>query len=560
MIVNREQEITNFVSKDFYAVHAKFNSKKGSYEGQWFKKDDKSINRFFREEEARNLIEQTKRASAKIDSIETKTEKKKAPLLFDLTCLQREANQRFGMTAAETLSIAQSLYETHKVLSYPRTNSRYLTKGEGDKLPEILGCLKQDSRYTEFSLYITGKSTPPRFVNDKKVEDHHAIIPTGSVVNNLSDSEQKIFNMVALRSFAAFYEDRIDEVTRIVTLIGSEPFLTTGRVIKNPGWNIVEKDSDQKKCEPLLPALTEQDSVETSGLDIKKGKTKPASRYTEASLLASMESAGKQVEDEELSEALKDHGLGTPATRAAIIEQLKKRQYIESKGKTLQPTENGIQLIKMVPSEALKSPALTGDWEHKLNLMQRGEYQRSTFMAEVSDYAQSIILDISKAYNKDYSPSGKASVLGSCPKCQKDLLLKEWEGKSYVRCSAKDCKVFYYADPKGSPLGGNCQKCQGPVSITKNGSKVCAVCNSWQTQTLGKCLKCQKGSYTLRSWQGQHYAKCSDTECKSSYPTSKDGKPKKKCKPCKAPLFITRDGNGVCVSCGTWENKKKTRA
>lgn len=477
MIVERDKKIRNFESKSFETIWANFQTEKGSYKAEWKSKDKAKGSKLFDPEETKKVLEELENKASKIEKVEKKSEKSNAPALYDLTSLQRDCNRKFGLTASHTLEIAQSLYEKHKVLSYPRTNSCFLTGEEGATLFEHI---KKGSYESEKILIekAPNKDLPSRYINPAKVEDHHAIIPTGVQPTQLVSDEAKVYELVTKRSIAAFYNPVETDVVNISTQVGEHTFFVSGKTIVNEGWHQVIQPSQKTKA-VTLPEVSPDETVKAKSFESKKGRTEPPKHFTEATLLSAMENAGKEVEEKDFASAMKDTGLGTPATRAATIEQLKSRGYIEVNNKNLLASQRGTELIEGLGSDLLKQATLTGEWEFKLKQIERGKYSRKQFMHEISDFTKQLIQPIS-------------------------------------------------------------------LKITKK-----------PHLELGKCFKCSKGSYLLKSYQAKFYAKCSEIDCKSSYPTDKEGKPQKVCKPCGKPLYITKAGSGVCIACNTWENNPK---
>lgn len=480
LLVEREKAIRSFASKPFWTLEGRFQAKNGAYEGKWGRREgDKWQSQISSEGEAKAILTRMQGQPARVESVEGREAREAPPQLFDLTSLQREANRRFGFSADKTLGLAQALYEKG-ILSYPRTSSRYLTDGEAEALPKALKGLP--SPYGELAAAAPNSSLGKRFVDASKVEDHHAILPTGKAAS-LTGDEQSVFDLVARRAVGAFYSDLVLQKTVVMTRVGEERFRTTGSVVLTPGWTVVEApsaeskdgDEDEKK---RLPSLTRDETVGILALSHKEGKTQPPKPYSEADLLGAMEMAGKTLEDESLKEAMKEGGLGTPATRASVIEGLLARGYVERKGKALVPTAKGLALIGALDAPVLKSAELTGQWEAKLERVRRCELAPESFMAEVRRFTSEVVTQIR---GKQVAPQARPN-LGPCPKCGSDLLLKQWEGKHYAKCSATrspDCKVAYDCDVKGKPKGGTCKACRAPMRVTKSGAKVCVLCGQW---------------------------------------------------------------------------------
>jgi DNA topoisomerase-3 len=406
LIVGRDEEIANFVPTNYYEVVADFRSQSGAYRGTWF---NKAGSRFDHRDAAEAVVFKVTGKAGKIEKVEKKATKERAPLLYDLTALQRAANARYSFSAARTLELAQTLYEK-KFLTYPRTSSRHLSTSVNQELKghvEAAGV----GPYVKFIETILARGTPKltsRHVDDKKVTDHHAVIPTKQRVepNALEPDEKRIYDLVARRFLAAFYPDAELERTTIITAVEAEQFITRGTVVMKAGWREVDPPGkeDRKKTEgeddgedAELPQVKAKEAVETVNVEAVAKQTKAPPRYSESSLLGAMETAGKKVEDEELRLAMKDSGLGTPATRAQVIETLLKREYIVRDKKSLTATPKGIAVIKLLPSQLLKSAELTGSWEQKLARMARGEYACATFMSEVKEMVRELVGQIASA-------------------------------------------------------------------------------------------------------------------------------------------------------------------
>jgi DNA topoisomerase-3 len=371
-----------------------------------------------------------------------------------------------------------------------------------------------------------------RFVNDKEVEDHTALVPTENPARTLSGDKARIYELIARRFLAAFWPDRVEAKTTIITRIEKESFKTTGTVVKQLGWSEVDpphgrarKDAkgkagdgeeEEEEDSGLLPPLVKDQGVDTRELAVKSGKTSPPKRMTEADLLGAMQSAGKDLDDEELKGAMKDCGLGTPATRANIIETLLKRGFVERKRNILLPTPKGIELIQVIQAETLKSPQLTGEWEAHMERIRRGDAARDAFMGSIHGFVADLVEQIKRSVpagpRKAFGP-----VTGKCPRCGSDLHLRDWEGRHYVKCGATadpQCRLAYDTDDKGEPLE-RCRLCQGPLRITKGGAKVCALCGKWaddlpaELPPAGDCPKCGKPMRLIPSTaRGQYFRRC----------------------------------------------------
>jgi DNA topoisomerase-3 len=382
--------------------------------------------------EAEAIVAAVRGQVGEITKLETSTKKERAPLLYDLTSLQRDANTRFGFSARRTLAAAQRLYEEHKALTYPRTSSRFLT---GDMVPEIkpiAGLVGKQREYARGAAYVTGLDTLPldRVVNDAKVADHHAIIPTRSEhrVDKMSDDDRRVYDLVARRFLAVFHPDAVFENTRAETTVAEHVFRTRGRVLLVPGWRGVygeglddqaaDADADEGATQ-ALPKLVRGETVDTLEVESTEKETKPPRRYSDASLLGAMETAGKLVDDDELREAMKDSGIGTPATRAAIIERLIDVGYIERDGRSLVATEKGLNVIRLLGGHPLTSPDLTGSWEHRLARIEQGEETRERFMGDIAAFAGQTVTELDGKLKDVRIPRAN---LGPCPVCGQDIV------------------------------------------------------------------------------------------------------------------------------------------
>lgn len=468
LLVRRELEIRNFRPQPFWTLRARFAHPDGTYEGRWFKEvDGQTIERFATEEEARALAARLAGKPGKIRSATGRTEKKKPELLYDLTTLQKEANKRFGFTAEGTLALAQALYEK-QLISYPRTSSRHLTEADAAKAPHWIKALAQ-GQLAELQPFLDDlrKRWPvkldKRFVNDKEVEDHAALVPTEKPARGLAGDELRIYELIARRFLAAYFPDRVEAKTTIITEVDGESFKTTGTVVKEEGWSAVDPPHRKKKAEKAadpaeaeedadeeaeggLPAVKKGEAVEVASLQPKEGKTTPPKRMSEGDLLAAMQGAGRELDDEALRGAMKDCGLGTPATRANMIETLIKRAYIERKRNVLLPTDKGIRLIEGLPSEALRSAELTGSWEARLERMRRGEESREGFMADIRGFVTGIITELQDA------PAPQVHG-GPCPKCGQPMriLPSTRRGEFVHRCMA--CRHVEAGKPAPAEAG-----------------------------------------------------------------------------------------------------------
>ncbi|GAB6180882.1 type IA DNA topoisomerase [Desulfotomaculum defluvii] len=427
IIVAREREINNFSPVPYWELYADFlTTGDQTYRGKWFK--NKNVNRFEQESVGKEIKDKITGQSGIITKAEEKDVSEPPPLLFNLNDLQKEANKKFGFTANQTLEIAQALYEKHKLLTYPRTEFKHLTKELAKTIPARLAALESVAGYAKYVAYAKTAPKPgKRFIDDSKVGDHHALIPTSVKPNNhLSANEAKIYNLVARRFLAMFFPAAQYKQTKITTTVCKEAFLTSGKIELSPGWKEVlaptkgenkSKDDD----ESLLPPLTQGEQVTVTKAELQQKKTEPPKRYTEGTLLAVMEGAGKFVDDKALKDAMKGHGLGTSATRAAIIERLIKVGYIERKGKVLIPTRKGETLIDLVP-EIVSSPQMTGEWEKSLADIEAGQVNPIDFMKQIVELTKKIVELAKEQKSQSNTPQQAREVVGTCPLCGKDVL------------------------------------------------------------------------------------------------------------------------------------------
>ena len=467
VVVEREEQIRKFISRDYWEIHATFAAQAGEYAAKWFdpkhKKDvddrEKKADRVWSQREAQAIAEATRDQSATVTE-ESKPTTQASPLLFDLTSLQREANGKFGYSAKTTLQIAQSLYERHKALTYPRTDSRALPEDYLPVVKETFAMLAgSDMRHLApfAATAIKGNYVKPskRIFDNAKVSDHFAIIPTLQAPTGLSEAEQKVYDLVVRRFMAVFFPSAEYQVTTRITTVApmfvasrtalppeganfprggpsensavSHNFKTEGKVLVKPGWlaiygkeaaDEVADAKDGDKGQSLVP-VAPGEKVKTETVDPKGLKTRPPARYSEATLLGAMEGAGKTVEDDELREAMQEKGLGTPATRSSIIEGLIAEKYMLREGRELIPTAKAFQLMTLLRGlgvEELSKAELTGEWEYKLAQMEQGKLKRSTFMAEIAAMTERMVKK-AKEYDRDTIPGDYATLAAPCPNC-----------------------------------------------------------------------------------------------------------------------------------------------
>jgi DNA topoisomerase-3 len=396
MICSRYLENRNFVPQLFYQVSIQVDK-----EGQVFRAV--SAESFKTKEEAQVLLDQVKDVAAgfplgaHILSLEAKPRKEPPPLLHDLSSLQQEANKKHGFTADQTLNLLQNLYES-KLVTYPRTGSRYIGDDVFAGVPALLDKFKDHAVFGKQASYLMGVKLNKRSVNVKKVTDHHAVLPTGESPYNLSDDKQAIFDLVLGRMLEAFHQECIKEITKITVESGAK-YVASGTVISSAGWRSVFNDPDEEKKEEenvTLPKVKEGEDLAIVDKTLLEKQTKPKPLYNEASLLKALETAGKEIDDEELRYAMKDSGLGTPATRAAIIETLLKRDYISREKKNLVPTPTGLAVYEVVKDHKIAQAELTGNWEKRLEEIRSGA-SVSDFQEEIKTYTRSITQELLKA-------------------------------------------------------------------------------------------------------------------------------------------------------------------
>jgi DNA topoisomerase III len=437
LVARREEEIREFKPEPYWLVEASFAAEgERLYSGRYL-----GGKRLPEAQKATEIVEACRGKPGEITKLETKEERERSQLLYDLTSLQRHANTLYGFSARRTLAAAQKLYEDHKAITYPRTNARFLT---GDMVAEIRPTAQlvgHNAQYRKAAEYVTSLEKLPlgRVVNDKKVEDHHALIPTKSEhdLSRMGQDELKVYDLVAKRFLAIFHPDAVYERTRVETTVSDHVFRTSGRRLLQPGWKGVygeeaapAREDEDSGGDQSLPKLEQGETVETRSVEALRKETQPPRRFTEASLLAAMETAGKDIEDVELREAMKDSGIGTPATRASIIERLITVGYIERDGRALHATDKGVQVIRLLNAHPLTSAELTGEWEHRLGLIEHGEDSRPAFMQDIAKFTTDTVqqLDNLKGVRIERAK------LGPCPVCGREII----ENRKGYSCWSKD--------------------------------------------------------------------------------------------------------------------------
>ena len=461
IVVERDDKIRRFRSRDYFEIRAQFGAAAGTYEGRWFdpkfRKGDDPEARAERiwDRAAADAIVAACAGKPGIVTEEAKPSTQLSPLLFDLTSLQREGNSRFGFSAKTTLSIAQALYEKHKALTYPRTDSRALPEDYMGTVAQTMGALEGIDAYAPFARQVqaSGWVRPnKRIFDNAKVSDHFAIIPTLQTPRNLSDAEQRIYDMVVRRFLAVFFPAAEYMVTTRLTVVEQQSFRTDGKVLVKPGWLAIygragqpAEDSAKGEKDATLVPVEPNERVATLSAEVQSLATRPPPRYNEATLLSAMEGAGKLVEDDELREAMAEKGLGTPATRAAIIEGLINENYLVREGKDLIATAKAFQLLTLLRGlgvQELTLPELTGGWEHKLAQMERGLLDRETFMTEIAEVTQRIV-ERAKNYQSDTVPGDYATLATPCPKCGGTVQ------ENYKRFACTQCDFSITKHPGG---------------------------------------------------------------------------------------------------------------
>lgn len=514
-IVRREIEIRNFKPEPYWLVEAKFKLPNNqSYEGTWFRpkelaleealadpkaetpkkkkgkkknEKDKQASRaswISSREEAEAIQKRVQGKNGLIQKALTKSRREAPPQLFDLTSLQRMAHARYRMSAKQTLSVAQSLYEKRKLITYPRTDSRYISKDLVPSLKSRLGALVSTS-YGQHARSLLDQNLRPssRVVNDKKVTDHHALMPTNinPEKHDLSQQEWNIYDLIGRQLVAALFPHAVWLDTRIETQVGDDPadfFLTKGRILDTPGWRAVIPPRAQDK---VLPAIKKSEAVKVAKTKLREEQTKAPPRYTEGTLLRFMETAGRIIDDEEAREAMKEQGLGTPATRAEIIEKLKRQKYIELSGKALAPTQLGELLIHLIPVDDMKSPEMTGQWEKRIHEIQHQKYPAEKLRQEIVELTDALITAIKKA-SPQISEVGKVA-----PEDKRRGKKKYGKKNNYrnQRSSGNSRSAGYSSNDRSTEAAPAKKKASAKKAKLEKGD------------TLGSCPRCRRGQVIL---------------------------------------------------------------
>ncbi|MDQ6732056.1 MAG: DNA topoisomerase 3 [Actinomycetota bacterium] len=476
ILARREEEIRAFTPEAYWLVDARFDTVQDgprAYEGRYYAGANP---RMKTAEQARAVVAACDGGQGVITKLEKSERRERAPLLYDLTSLQREANSRHGFSARRTLAAAQRLYEEHKALTYPRTSSRFLTGDMVAEIKPIAALVGKRPEYAAGAQYVASLDVLPlgRVVNDAKVTDHHAIIPTNAEqhpVDKFNDDDRRLYDMVVRRFLAVFHPEAVFENTRIETTVGTagdagaqHVFRTRGKLMLVPGWRGVygevasgsdaDAPEDDEGRDQQLPKLERDEAVNVAEVSAEEKETKPPRRYTEGALLAAMETAGKLVDEEELREAMKDSGMGTPATRAAIIERLLQVGYIERDARALVVTEKGLNVIRLLDGHPLTSPGLTGDWESRLAKIEAGQDSRVAFMGDIVKFTDETVHELDAKLKDVRIPR---AILGPCPVCGRDIV----ENRKGFSCWSRDdpgCGFVIWKSKTGKQL---------PVAIAK---------------------------------------------------------------------------------------------
>ena len=584
ILAEREEKIRAFQPRPYFEVFADFGIAAGTYRGRWFlesfkKSDDENARpeRLWDRAAAEAIVA---KCTGKPGAI---TEEKKpttqiAPQLYDLTTLQREANSRFGLSAKRTLQIAQALYEKHKVLTYPRTDSRYLPDDNLGQVKKILAGLEIGdlAAHARHALEKGWVGLNRRVFNSAKVTDHFAIIPTGASPRALDDFELKVYDMVARRFVAAFYPVAKFEVTTRITRVENEAFKTDGKILTDPGWLAVYGKEAAGEDETVVPAAPGE-AAKTLSLETKENETRPPARFTEATLLSAMEGAGKLVDDEELREAMSQRGLGTPATRAQTIEGLLLDGYLLRQGKELIVTSKGLALITLLRGlgiQSLTSPEMTGEWEFKLKQMEHGGLDRTRFMHDIKEFTADIV-EKAKSFEGDLVSGTFRDLEIPCPKCGHigftesfkafecgakcgAIVWKNMSGRQFEREEVEKLLTDLRVGPLegfrsklGRPFNAVVQfdKTEGKQSFDFGDSPDSAARIDFsQLPSIGQCPACKEGTIhdTGTSWQCSNTAKCKfrmgKTLCQKEIPREQVEKILTVGKTDLLPRFISKKG------------------
>lgn len=539
MIINRDLEIDAFSSKTFHTITANFATTSPDaelYAARWFKLEgDAKLERFESRQEALDLAARVETASAHVVSVETTSETKAPPKLFDLTSLQRQANKLYGLSATKTLEAAQACYETHKVLSYPRTDSAYISSDMASVVPLLLARVGAASSELEvFTSQALALLDLPvaRIIKDAAITDHHAIIPTNAPHNlaALSKDEARIYDLVARRFIAALLPpqrgERTTVITQAATTQGPETFQTNAVVVIDPGWMITlanpagsdpDEDTDDEVVVNQLPVLVVDQVVDNQDCVVKEGKTTAPARHTEASLLAGMASAGRTLTDQQATDEMRELGLGTPATRASIIETLLKREYISRKGRQLMGTDKGRGLILALGTHKLTRADLTGEWERRLRLVEHAKPEeadryRAAFAKKIKEYTAEVVADFANA-TQDQLLAGRR-VIAPCPavECSGSVIdaRRSYACNSYKSKEEKGCGFVVWKESEGKKVTE--KQLMAKIEDVKAGRVI--ILKPVAREVLGPCPRCP-GEIVARvkSWGCSSYHSPQDPGC-----------------------------------------------
>ena len=497
IIVERENEIKHFVPKDYFNLHAAFDGFRALY------RNADGISALPERAAAEKLAQAVNGQNFTVSDVKSTEKRTPVPMLYDLTELQRDANKLFKMSPKETLSVMQRLYEVHKALTYPRTDSRYITE---DIVPTLYDRVRAASvgmlADTAKDILRSRRTICKLCVNNEKVSDHHAIIPTEEMPDMIkfSNEEKRIYVLVVSRFFACFYPDFVYKQVKAELSCKDHRFFVSGKEIVDYGWKKLgitdsdeEEEKDESEAEGGLPALKKGDVLRCRGVEIKALKTAPPSRYTEASLLSAMENPSKFIKDRRMKEFI-GGGLGTPATRADIIEKLYNTFYIEKKDNVIYPTSKGIQLIGIVPTE-LKEPLLTAKWEMELEKIAKGEAQKDGFLNEIRGYAKELVSTV-KNSNASYKHDNMTRT--PCPLCGKMLLKVKGKRGEMLVCQDRECG---YHESLSVKTGARCPNCHKALEIRGQGEGKIVVCKCGFRQKADSFFKAKEDNGKAASKQ-----------------------------------------------------------
>lgn len=494
MIVARENDIRQFHPKEFYTINADLGKFFVTYH------DAKNQTSVFDEQRAQAIVDKIKKKKFTVDEVKKTPKNTPVPMLYDLTELQRDANKKYGYSAKQTLNIMQSLYERHKALTYPRTDSRYLTEDIVPTLTERLRAVSVGDLAPFAREVIAGKKTIAKAcVNNKKVSDHHAIIPTEQRIDllHLSNEERRIYLLVVKRFLACFYAPYRYESIRAELTCENERFYAAGRKVIDKGWKAVyggvydDAEESDDTVEQTLPDLERGASYVCVNTQLKKGRTKPPARYTEASLLSAMENPARFIENKKMKEYI-GGGLGTPATRADIIEKLFSAFYIERRGNEIIPTSKGEQVVKLAPAD-LREPLLTAQWEQRLEAISKGRENRKTFIDEMKTYASRLVKNVAQS---DASYVHDNVTRKPCPECGKMLLMVNGKRGKMLVCQDRECG---YRENVSMVTNARCPVCHKRMEMYHSGDKKTFVCVCGYRENEAAFIKRTKGSANAAS-------------------------------------------------------------